>query len=49
MEDELNKIAYEAPVLDELHLCPVVQGGASQFGEDPEDDETRYNQEEEDM
>ena len=49
MEDELNKIAYEAPVLDELHLCPAVQGGASQFGEEADDRDTHYNPEEEGM
>ena len=46
MEGKLNKMAYETPSLDELYLCPVVQGGASKFTEVAEDVETSYNEEE---
>lgn len=42
MEDKLN---YETPSLEELYICTVVHGGASQFDEDAEDTTTEYNEE----
>ena len=49
MEDKLAALDYETPTLESLYLCPVVQGGASQFGEEADDPNTHYNKEDEGM